>query len=543
MEWVPSQKGLLVEGQPDAAGRAGTPDRSYAVVRTPDISPPRLGLVDEDADAILYGITRRRDLTMTVVLAGAATFRIDPPLPCDPQGFVRRAAAVREHGAPLSVRACVIRSGDLDVAIVAGDITGLDAEFAERIRRVIEETTGVSGKHVLLSSTHSHASLWARTDQKLHGEFDDYTDGERAYFARLPYDYATAVVSALERLVPARVAGAVGCAPGLAVNRRERTVDGRTILGWNRDGFIDEEVPTIRIDAHDGSPIATLVGFGCHPVVLGGEVALTGPDFIGELRDRVEMLHGGICIFLQGAAGNVLPLEAFSDRPGPERTMGARLALEAVHVIADRDPRVMEIERIEYGSVTPIHLYRHRPAVEQPAQPVAVRSVQLELPLLESPSVGEMENELAEKRSEVEELLGAGADRAQLNPVLYHVRWLEAMLARRRDAPPPDRLSTEIWAVRFGDTAVVGTPGELFTELGAEVRRRSPFATTIFAGYCHGVLGYMATAEEYPFGGYEPAVSHRGYGHPAPFAPEAGRVLVEASVELLDSLATDLPPA
>lgn len=476
---------------------------------------------------------------MTVVLAGASTYRIDPPLPCDPQGFVRRAAAVREHGAPLSVRACVIRTDDVDVAIVVGDVTGLDLEYAERIRSVIEDTTGINGEHVLLNSTHSHASLWARSDQKLHGEFDDYTDAERAYFARLPYDYATAVVLALERLVPARVSGAVGCAPGLAVNRRERTTDGRTILGWNQDGAIDEEVPTIRIDAHDGSPIATIVGFGCHPVVLGGEVALTGPDFIGELRDRVEAARGGTCLYLQGAAGNVLPLQAFCDQLGPERAMGARLALEAVHAIADHDPRVMEIERIEYGSVTPIHLYRHRPAVVQPAQPVAVRHTRLELPLLEPQSIAEMERELIAKRDEFDELERSGAGRPEMNPIGYHIRWLETMLAKRRRAPLPDRVPTEVWAVRFGDTAIVGTPGELFTELGAEVRRRSPFPTTIFAGYCHGVIGYVATAEEYPFGGYEPAVSHRGYGHPAPFAPNAGRILVEAAVDLLEALASD----
>lgn len=476
---------------------------------------------------------------MGTFLAGAATFRIDPPLPCDPQGFVRRAVAVRTHGAPLTVRACVIRTDEKDVAIVAADVTGLDSAFADRIRTVIEAQTGIPYDNILLSATHSHASLWARTDHKLHGEFDDYTDAERAYFARLPFDYATAVVSAVQRLVPARVSGAVGVAPGLAVNRRERTDDGRTILGWNREGFIDESVPTIRIDAHDGSPIATLVGFGCHPVVLGGEVALTGPDFIGELRDRVESLRGGTCIFLQGAAGNVLPLEAFGDTPGPERTMGARLALEAVHAIADHDPRVIEIEKVAYGSVTPISLYRRRVAAVQPAQRVGVRRGVLDLPLLEAPSGEALQGELDQLRSDLAELRRAGAGPDARNPVSYHIRWLEAMLARLATSPLPRSIPGEIWAARFGDTAVVGTPGELFTELGAEVRRRSPFPTTIFGGYCQGVLGYVATAEEYPFGGYEPTVGQRGYGHPAPFAPEAGRMLVEGAVDLLQSLHAD----
>jgi hypothetical protein len=89
----------------------------------------------------------------------------------------------------------------------------------------------------------------------------------------------------------------------------------------------------------------------------------------------------------------------------------------------------------------------------------------------------------------------------------------------------------------IGDVAVVGTPGEVFSEIGAAVRRRSPFPTTLFAGYCQGMLGYLATAAEHPYGGYEPAVSHRGYDHPAPFAPEAEELLVATASELLDDLA------
>ncbi|MBI3428921.1 MAG: hypothetical protein HY050_02435 [Actinobacteria bacterium] len=105
-----------------------------------------------------------------------------------------------------------------------------------------------------------------------------------------------------------------------------------------------------------------------------------------------------------------------------------------------------------------------------------------------------------------------------------------------RKGPLPETIEGEIWAARLGNTAIIGTPGELFTEIGAEVRRRSPFETTIFAGYCQGVLGYVSTPEEYKYGGYEPTVAQRGYGHPAPFSPDASRILIEESVALLTSL-------
>ena len=64
-------------------------------------------------------------------------------------------------------------------------------------------------------------------------------------------------------------------------------------------------------------------------------------------------------------------------------------------------------------------------------------------------------------------------------------------------------------------------------------------ATTIFAGYCGGVLGYVATPEEYPHGGYEPAVAQRGYGHPAPFTPDVAGIIRDTSLELLAELFPD----
>lgn len=473
---------------------------------------------------------------MSGLLAGASSVGIDPPLPFDPQGFVRRARAVRQYGDPLTVRALVIKRGSLEVAICAADMTNLDQEYAQKIRTAIETQTGIPYANILLNSSHSHAAPWARADHKLHGEYEENTDGEDAFFGRLPFDYASAVLLAQQRLTPARVSGGVGHAPGVAVNRRERTSDGRTILGWNPEGFVDEDVPTIRIDSTEGLPIATVVGFGCHPVVLGGEVELSGPDFVGALRDTVEERRGGVCLFVQGAAGNVLPLEAFHSEPGPERVMGARVAAAALESIIDGDPRVTQVVSHPYGSVTPISLYRREPVEQQPEQLLHVVSENLELPLMAPMTLEAMQAELTTRQSELSALALRSAGRAEINPIAYHVRWLETMIGKASGGELPRTVSTEIIAMRFGDTGVVGTPGELFSELGAEVRRRSPFATTIFGGYSQGVLGYVATAEEYAYGGYEPTVAQRGYGMPAPFSPEAGRILVERSVALLKAL-------
>jgi neutral ceramidase len=474
---------------------------------------------------------------MANLMAGAAVVNIDPPMPSDPQGFVRRAKSVRDTLDENQVRALVVSHGDTQLAVLTADLANIDEFFADRIRSVIQLTTGIPYDNILLNVSHTHAGLWPRkNNEKLHGEIGEVTPAEAAYFEKLPYDFASAAVKAISRQEPARISGGTGEAKGIAVNRRERNSDGRTILGWNKENFIDEEVPTIRIDNHDGDAIATLLSFGCHPVSLGGEVPFSGSDFVGPCRNQVESIRGGVCLFLQGAAGNVLPLEAFFDVVGPEIKMGKRLGLEAVHAVIDAEPRVMEITRQQYGSVTPIALYRKLPVSPQPSQLIAsLRSV-IELPLNPPLSVSEMQQELSDRKAEFQGHVAKGAGLDVLNPIGYHISWLEKIIDWSTTTQLPTTVTGEVWVARLGDVAIVGTPGELFTEIGNQVRKASPFQTTIFAGYCQGVLGYFATREEYPFGGYEPTIAQRGYGHPAPFAPEAGEMIADEAISMLNQL-------
>jgi neutral ceramidase len=481
--------------------------------------------------------------------AGAARVDITPPLPVDLLGYVRRARAARAVGDPLLATAAVFRGdGDTSVVIVAADVVGLTTAISDRIRERVAAAVSCRPEEVLLNSSHSHASPWPGAPVKMGGEFDGWTETELRWWDAVPDLYASAAVQAAERAVEARVSGGVGRVRGVAVNRRERTPDGRTILGWNPDLFLDESVPTVRIDALDAPadrprPIATIVGFGCHPVVVGPEVPLVGSDFVGPLREHLDtrLRPGGVTIFLQGAAGNVLPLEAFRDEPGSAVAVGERIALEAAHAVADREPRRIDVERLGYGSVTPISLYRRRLAADQPVPLLRSARRVIPLALLDAPPIEDLERELAERRTDLERRGDAGEGRQTMNPVRYHIDWLEQQLAAARTGPLPGSIDGEVWASRLGDTAIVGAPGELFGEIGAAVRAASPAPVTVFAGYCNGSLGYVATPEEYPHGGYEPAVSHRGYGHPAPFSPEVAGILERTALELLDELFPEGP--
>ena len=205
-------------------------------------------------------------------------------------------------------------------------------------------------------------------------------------------------------------------------------------------------------------------------------------------------------VFLQGAAGDALPLEAFRDDDGAlvaADVFGQRIALEAAHAIADADPWPVEFDRSDWGSVTPISLYRRRVAEDPPAQPLRTSRRIVSLPLLDLPSVADLERELAERKADLVARGAAGETRVTMNPIRYHISWLETTLAQEAAGGRPTAVDGEIWAARIGECAVVGAPGEIFGAIGTAVRAASPAPVTIFAGYSQGSLGYVATPDEY----------------------------------------------
>jgi hypothetical protein len=90
-------------------------------------------------------------------------------------------------------------------------------------------------------------------------------------------------------------------------------------------------------------------------------------------------------------------------------------------------------------------------------------------------------------------------------------------------------IEVEIQAFKIGNTAVLGLPGEIFLELGMEIRKRSPFEHTLIAELCNlDWIGYILTPQAYEEGGYEPTASM--------LKPDAGNILVEESIKILEEI-------
>ena len=67
-----------------------------------------------------------------------------------------------------------------------------------------------------------------------------------------------------------------------------------------------------------------------------------------------------------------------------------------------------------------------------------------------------------------------------------------------------DHDKVEVMAIRIGDVAIVGLPGELFCEFGMEIKKCSPAKHTIVIELANDAIGYIPTEEAFEQGGYEP---------------------------------------
>jgi hypothetical protein len=95
----------------------------------------------------------------------------------------------------------------------------------------------------------------------------------------------------------------------------------------------------------------------------------------------------------------------------------------------------------------------------------------------------------------------------------------------------PDR--AEVLAIRVGDAALVGLPGEVFCEIGMEIRRGLPAPHTLVAGLSDDAIGYLPTRESFAQGGYEVTVGSTFY------QPGAAEWLSQSAVEQLRRLFAD----
>jgi len=413
--------------------------------------------------------------------AGYAKADITPAEPVMMGGYdLRGAPSDGIHGNDrLYARALVFEASGVRLAFVEADV--IEIQGHDLFRRKISEATGIPMENILLGDAHNHAAPSPNADPR--------TNWDRQFADRL----TKAVTQAIANLQPVRIAAGTGHSR-IAMNRRQTkaadsdsslTFDennssqsfgkhktdkpilvhefgGVVRLGANPMGPIDDAVEIVRLDTAAGHALAVMIHYACHGTSLGGRNSKISGEWMGRMQEFVEKQFPGLgAIYLQGAAGDTNPRFVGGLDGNADN-------VENTWALGEEIGR--EVVRV-YRQLSP------EPWVKPPVQ----------------------------------------------------IETAEILLPRQYRELFQDFTATVVQVpttvVRIGDLMWTTFPGEMFSNIGRQVKAASPATYAHVMGYTNGYIGYFPEQKAYAEGGYEVAVTH--------LDPASERIYLRALAELL----------
>jgi hypothetical protein len=286
-------------------------------------------------------------------------------------------------------------------------------------------------------------------------------------------------------------------------------------IGFNRqDGSraIDERLGVLGVDAGEGRPIATIVNYATHAVVLGPDNLRISADYPGELARCLTQRRGGIGVFLQGACGDVDPV-IYRDRGWgtgtfeDARQIGERLADEVVAALTGTT----------WSTEPGMHVARETLAV----------------PLDPLPSEEELRRSIAGFEADRRRAREEPGGRSEELIAEAMLDWAAEVREASRSAPVPRTIPAELFMASVGDARIIGVPFETYSGIAVAVREAIRPRIALFAGYANGLYGYCPTRWAKEQGGYGPEGSSRWFPQlVAPIGYGADELIIEHAAAL-----------
>jgi hypothetical protein len=393
---------------------------------------------------------------------------------------------------------------------------------SNEVREAVAEATGIEVEHIRLSVTHTHAGPIFWSDYYKSG-----AEARKTYFQYMLTQTVDAALEAKRNMVEVTVEAGLG-ACSIGKNRRQTLDNGRVITGYNEHGITDPTVGVVRFEDEEGQVVATLVHYSCHPTTLGYTYNLHSPDYPGVTKKVVEQHSGGICLFLQGATGNIGPgPEGFLDNFPATKRIGTILGAEAVKVSLELGANALQHE-FEGVTESGASLGIFRTTKPMTAQSIQAYNTTISLPLKKLTPLAEAEAHYTKVSEELTRLQTGEGSKEEISQISFQVKRAFLAWDTARKYNGMTHTNIEVQFLRIGDIVLISTPLEPFAEIGLHIKAHSPFRVTLFSGYSNGHLGYLPIAEAYPQGGYEVETS--------PFAQGAAEYFMDEITAMLAKL-------
>ena len=430
------------------------------------------------------------EATAPALTAGAAQTRITPPVGTSLAGYFhdRVSTSVRDD---LYARALVLRWGGEAIVLVSCDLITVEGAWAAEAKALIEAATGIAPERVLICGTHIHTGPEVRPGRLIPVNME--------WLAGLPALVADAVARADEARFEARLHPGRGQEGDLSFNRLYRMKDGSELFGRGGPGQaiapagdIDPEVLALKVADGSGRLRALVVNHALHVDVAGAKAPTEiSADWPGVIANVVSSVYGEdvVTLFLNGCCGDInhcTHSDTKLPRGGPDKSLQLGRAFAGVAMNA-----------------------------AEKAEPAAVGTVAGDLQNLPIPYY----TRESEMQAYVDSLRGKenlGAFEA------YVVKAFDAWALDGQTAQVP------VQALRVGDIAFVGLPGEIFHAHGLEIKKWSPAAFTFVAELANDWFGYVPTTDQAERGAYgaRPILSRR-------LCSDAGRRMADAHQVML----------
>lgn len=408
----------------------------------------------------------------------------------------------------------------IDVVAIGG-IGPIGDAFLGELRARLAHEHGIPPDRLFVNASHCHAAVRADVADRI----------------------VAAVAGAVARLEPVRAGAGATSESRISENRRVELVDGtqadmRRAYAMPPDeeiataAPIDPQVGLLALDRADGTPLAVVSVFACHPIMNPPRRG-TSADFPAVAAKVIEesLGHGAVSFFVQGCGGDINPVRYKEvDRPADAEPLGALyggtvlaalptiataadVPLSAFHErvelprAADHEARIARLKQERDALVaglapTNLSFEQFLPAlVEQavfPDSPGRSKQRALADGLLGTDDGEAHDAALAEEIAAYRKNIAAMERLTRLN---VNLALLEAHLARTR-ASDGRALAAEVGGLRVGDFTLVTFPGELVSGVGLDVKRAAGSPTAFVAGYTDGYLHYLPTARQRANGGF-----------------------------------------
>lgn len=400
--------------------------------------------------------------------AGASKADITPPVGIKMGGFAARYKASEGVHDRLYSRALYLRGDRGAILLISNDLLNVPNFLVEEIKSEMSRKAGLERNQIMICATHTHSgpSLVPDLSSDIPTEAGDICE---AYIHSLRSKIVQVSLQSMANTRTAKLGWGIGKA-SISFNRRIE------------NGPVDPEVGTILVTDEFGVPMASLVNYACHGVVLGSSNYLMSADYPGAVSSEIESRFGPkhVSLFTNGATGDLNPLTSkgyackgtFEDveRLGK---MVADVAIEAMSSIQLIDQPIL----LSISEMVRLSLVR-------PSEEKAVELIEGQKKVLSDLQAS-----------------GAGADEIMENVAI--LSYYRKNLRLIRKGLMEDEVPVEVQAMRIGDSALVGLPVEPFVEVGLRIKSGSPIKPTFIVSYANGYNGYMPVSEAYEQGGYE----------------------------------------